>query len=166
MKFVLLGACVPLDIASVAHNCKGNPLKSRSHPEHILCALWLISPGVCRMEQLQRNGPKFLLPGTQEECSPRLWHQQRKTRSQSHWDKELFLVPRGVSVSLGLINPQPQLWVSVEPLAHVTGRCSKALYSRILFHPFSQFRKMSPWKELEQDNFFLLLTFCCALSWV
>lgn len=40
--------------------------------------------------------------------------------------------------------PQPQYWLSVAALAHVTSRCSKALDSRILFHPFSQFGKMSP----------------------
>lgn len=60
------------------------------------CAGWSCSKGMVQ---------KFLLPGTQKECSLRLWHQQRKPRSQSHWDKELFLVPRGVSVSLCLISP-------------------------------------------------------------
>lgn len=156
MKFVLLGACVPLDIAPVA--CKGNPLHSRSHQERPACPLTHLPKGV-RMEPLQRNGPKLLLPGTQEVCSLCLWHPQGKLRSQSHGDQWLLLVLRRVSVPGVWSPPQPQNWVSLEALARVTSRCSKPLDSTTLFHPFSHFRKMSPWKELEEDNFF-----CCWLS--
>lgn len=109
MKFVLLGARVPLAIAPAACNCKGNPARSSSPQECPACPLTHLPKGV-RMEPLQRNGPRLLPPGTQEVCSLCLWHQQGKLRSQSHWDRWLLLVlRRGVSVPVS-DHPPAQNW--------------------------------------------------------
>lgn len=59
--------------------------------------------------------------------------------------------------------PQPQHWAFGKALAHVMSRCSKIPeYSSI---PLVSLERCHHKKNLEQDNF-LLLTFCCALSWV
>lgn len=152
MKFVLLGASVPLGIASVAHNSKGNALSSRSHHEH---ALLLISPRVCRTEPLPRNGPKFLLPGTRSTftvCDTSRLRQGGVPRPQERCQCLSASSP-----------PQPQHWAFVKALTRVMSRCSKIPeYSSI---PLVSLERCHHKKNLEQDNF-LLLTFCCALSWV
>lgn len=164
MKFVLLGARVPLDIASVGCNCKGNPVNSRSHREHPVCPP-LLSPRMCRTEPLQRNDPKFLLPGTQEvtaSVTPTGTTKEPKPLRQG-------AVPcpqRGVSVSVSnpSLSPSPGfLW----SLWHMWQ--AGAVRPWILEHssiPPVSLERCHHEKNLNKTIFSVLLTFCCALSWV
>lgn len=164
MKFVLLGAFVHSDIASLACNCKRNPLGSRSHPER----------PACPAAHLPRDVQDGLTPNEWPRISPS-WHTRGMftmsatpteiTEEPESLRQVQCSFPSGGCLSQRLISPLPQDWGAVRLWDMWQAGAVGPWIPESSSIPLVSLERCHHEKNLN-ETIFLLLPFCCALSWV